>query len=500
MVQAPSEEDEEQLFDSGGMDLDQLETFGRDIDVKSKTDVKMNKNEELSESESESDEDDTPQVDGANDQRGRGRPRGRSRGKSQSDKGAGEDNQHNVDVRQSARLRNLDPSKSTVGSTGKDNEGNTIQTRRGKVGSASKVEQSPVDTNSPPVKRGRGRPPKRASYLVHAEESDEFDSASDIGSPKYVTKTKTKSALQEDKKDQEKEVELSQSPGSISAPIKGSPRVLRGRGRPSLSPDHKVQSGEIHSEISTKEPLRKPKTLQKSEAPEKTEIPVSQSSTTPGDMPIVDKESPKVPRGRGRPRKIPSFPISRGKSNEEFDLTADLERLDNRQIKNTSVTNPSQAQSKPTSLLRSDISDDTQSEEEALVIDCDTQSPSRGNKEGTWKPEDAPASPEAPASPDVLQSPTNKPLTAPKIIPLSPYVSSAGNEVKSPTEAKVTVGRRQLRSSVDLSEIPSSALAMSPRKRKKSGELENTSLQTDVDTQDTVQTEYVQTLLLPLCF
>ena len=483
LVEGPSEEDDDQLFDS--VDLDQLETFGRETYTKSSTDMKR---ESIVESESYSDsesdeEDDLPQFDGPNDRRGRGRPPGKGRGKAQPDKGSSEESPEKVNVRQSMRIRNLE--SSTVEIAEKDKEQNMIQTGRKKAGNVSqtpsRVGHSSGDTDSPRITRGRGRPPKRTVSAVRTEESDEFDSTSEVGSPTYKLKTKTKLPA-ENKVDEKSEVELSQSPDtkcSISFTEKDSPRVSRGRDPPT---GNKVKSGGFHSLLLTGISAESSETERGTVQANKAGVTLSQSPSTET---VAGKESPKTPRGRGRLRKRPLSPVV--KYNESNLVPEINQSTDMRSVKDNTTQSAIMGQPQTElKLLRLDTSDDTQSDIEALVIDCDIQSP-RGHKVGVLEWEDAPASPEASASPDAYQSPTNKPLTIPKIIPLSPDVLSDQSDGQSQIEPKTMLQRRHLRSSVDLSEIPSTALAMSPRKRKKFTEIKKI----DNEAEGSVQKEYV---------
>lgn len=318
--------DENEMFESEYVDLDKIETFGRDDSTKAVGPL------DKGESSSESEEEKLQQVDGASDRRGRGRPSRKGRGRSQrggTDKEIGK-----VITKPTPEGRTLRSGKKTVPDVESTDTVITMEER--KVGDTSSIPETSKasEKGSPRVTRGRPhkQPPSSAS------ESDEFDSLSDVEQTK-VDKTRYKTKRKQTLRVESKEALLSQLSDE-----KEIPQIQRGRGRP-------------RKRLSTLAPEQSIK---------------------------IDK-SADIVSGTGL-----TSSLTEGQNNETSKI--------NQPVMST------QAQ---------EASDDTQSDMDALVIDC--ESPTKIKiRDGL----NVPASPETPMSPEMLQSPTNRPFSEPKIIPL----------------------------------------------------------------------------------
>ena len=326
------------MFESGYVDLDEIETFGRDD--RAKIVGPLDKRVSSSESEEE-----LQQVDGASDRRGRGRPSGKGRGRSQ---------------------------------------------RRGTGKEVGKVMTKPTPG-------GRALRSGRVT-------------AQDVESTDTVVTT-----------DERKVTDTASSPETSRASEKESYRVTRGR--PLKDPSTSVSESDEFDSLSDVEQTEIDKMKHETDRKQTLKVP-------------DDKKIPQIQRGRGRPRKklltlTPEQPIKTDTIHDTVshtDLKSSLsegQRIEASEINQPAM--PTEAQ---------ELSDDTQSDMDALVIDCDSLSPTKIKiRDGL----NAPASPETPMSPE-MPSPTSRSFIEPKIIPLDAASTCDTNTIKmSPQRDTVSV-------------------------------------------------------------
>ena len=316
--------DENEMFESGYVDLDKIETFGRDDSIKAVG--LLDKRGSSSESEEET----LQQVDGASDRRGRGRPSGKGRG------------------------------------------------RRQRGGTAKEVGK----VMTKPTPGGRTLRSNTAT-------------AQDVESTDTVITTEERASIPEISRASEKE----------------SHRVTRGR--PAKDPPTSVsESDEFDSSLSDVEQTEIDKTKHETEGKQTLQL-------------WDDKEIPQIQRGRGRPRKNLLTPEQSIKTDTIHDTASGSNLINNlsegQRIEASEINQPA------TTTEVQEVSDDTHSDMDALVIDCDSLSPTRIKiRDGL----NAPASPETPVSPEILQSPSSRSFTEPKIIPLDAASTCDTNTIK----------------------------------------------------------------------